>query len=163
MSSRTTPMTKSTDTEKRERLIEANPDEIPSETDLLWISRIRKLSEDSLKTLEEGAKSIMTGCTLFITVYAFILSEAQDKSRVATNAPLVFAAPLVFLALSMISAVLVVLPLRRYETNEGSVTGAKDAWLDIAGRKYWALWIALIFLTLGLLWLIAALVICLRC
>jgi hypothetical protein len=126
-----------------------NPDEIPTEIDKRWLSRMRKLSEDSIKSLEEGAKHVMTACTFFITVYAFVMSDASRRSDMVDRTPVVFAAPLVLFASSMVSAVFALLPLR-YRTNLVSVTRAKDTWLKIVNDKSRALWIAVSFLILGL-------------
>ena len=140
-----------------EPAIGGDPSEIPTKDDMRWLARMSQLSEDSLKSLEEGAKSLMTACSFFITVYAFIFSEAKDKSEMVTDYPLLFAAPLGFFALAMLSALFVLIPLR-YETNEYSVTKARDTWTKIAEDKYRTLLIAVVFTAVGFLALFIALV-----
>lgn len=159
-------MTKSTSAQRNQDVV--NPqsiqasagsvDEIPSLADKLWLTRIRKLSESSFKACEEGAKGIMTACTFFITVYSFLLSDAQEKSQVVRSSSWLFATPVLFLGVSLITAVMVLIPLR-YDASEVSVTKAKRTWENALNDKYRAIWISFICLALGLISLGAVLVV----
>ena len=133
-------------------------DDVLTDEDRLWLDLARKLVEDSTKSLEEGAKQVMTACTFFITVYAFILSEASDRSAMSSETPLLFAAPLVLFSLSMVSAVVALVPFR-YRVVLSSITGAEATWSKITRDKSQAVRIAITFLVFGLSAFVATLVV----
>lgn len=122
---------------------------IPSQMDLFWIESIKGLSKDSLRSMEEGAKGLLTACSLLVTVYIYIISNyLNSQNHFEFSSIVLFCLPIFFFILSIFSSIMVLYP-SKYQVNLYSPLQCKKT-LEKIGRRNcrWMRW-ALILLIFG--------------
>lgn len=134
-------------------------DNIPSAMDLHWIESFKNLSKSSIKAMEEGAKGLLTACSLLVTVYIFFISSYLKISiRYEFWDIVLYCLPILLLILSIITGAMVFYP-NEYKVNLYSPQKCKKIIEHIGERKKkWMRW-SLILLALGGITLILVIVI----
>ncbi len=124
-------------------------DNIPSKMDLFWIESIKGLSKDSLRSMEGGAKGLLTACSLLATVYIYVISNYfNTQIHFEFCSIVMFCLPIFFFILSIFSSIMVLYP-NKYKVNLYSPLQCKKT-LEKIGRRNsrWLRW-ALILLIFG--------------
>jgi hypothetical protein len=135
----------------------SDPQSIVDETREFWREMARNTVKNSSTAIEETAKHLIgiTGILEGLYFHAITFADLQGSvSGLLTM--LAYLAPLIFWLFSLVSAGLVFFP-RVFETNINSSEAGKTMHEEVVPRKYLFLILSLIWLVVGILFLIIAL------
>ena len=127
-------------------------DDVPSEMELYWIQCLKDLSKESIKSLDEGAKGILTASSLILTVYIFLISSLIKNNITFINSTsiAISLSPILFLIFAIISSVWIFYPDNN-KVNFYSAKDSKNALEKISRRKSSWMKFSLFLLFLGVI------------
>jgi hypothetical protein len=147
-------------TQKNEHLIEV-PGALVSSLDKFWLEAARGTVKESIGSLEEAAKQLITAVTLLQGIYFAAISFSDVKKTIDVQGTfgwlriLLFVAPIIFWLICLILAVKVFKP-ETYKTNLSSPDLAKETLTNIVQYKKEKLDQAYSMLLIGFIPLIGA-------
>ncbi len=108
-----------------------------SNEDKIWLERMKNLTTDSIKSVEEAAKQLIAMITVMQGIYAAVLAFSGIKRIPEDNliAALFYALPIVLWLLSLFFA-LNVFKSRKYQHYSNSPDSCKETFNKIANYKY---------------------------
>jgi hypothetical protein len=129
----------------------------PSADDLKWLELMDAARKDSLRSIEDAAKQLIGLDGIISGIYygAVTFSKLPPAALAGTNR-VVFAAPVALWLVSLVAAVLVLMP-RAYAYNPHSPDEARDAYTRIVATKDTRLKIALWLFVASIIALLVAL------
>ena len=129
----------------------------PSQEDLKWLELMDAARRDSLRSIEDAAKQLIGLDGIISGIYygAVTFSNLPPAALVGANR-IVFAAPVALWLISLIAAVLVLMP-RAYAYNPHSPDDARDAYTRIVATKDTRLKVALWLFVASIIALLIAL------
>lgn len=124
------------------------PDPNLEEGRRFWRELGRGLVSESIKTVDETARQIITVTGLLEGLYFHAISFSDLRSQLTGLDKLIYIAPLALLLVSLVAAFAVFFP-DRYRVNIFSSTGSKETFEAIVRSKLFAMRVAAAFLILG--------------
>jgi len=140
----------------------ADPQSVVDETREFWREMARDVVKNSPAAIEETAKQLIGIAGILEGLYFHAIAFTDLRGKVTDFWPLVaYLAPLIFWLFSLMAAGLVFFP-RAYRVNINSSEAAKRLHEDVVPRKYLCLVLSLVWLVVGVVFLIVALAFYLR-
>ena len=124
------------------------PDANLEEARSFWRETGRELVRESIKSLDETARQIITVAGILEGLYFHAISFSDIRGAVSGSSTWLYLLPLVILLISLVSAFAVFFP-DRYRINILSSTGSQAIYEAIVSSKLLAMRIAAVFLILG--------------
>ena len=135
----------------------ADPKSMVDNTREFWRELACETVKNSATAIEETAKQLIGIAGILEGLYFHAIAFADIRGQVSGLLPmLAYLAPLIFWLFSLVSAGLVFFP-RMYRININSSEAAKKMHEDMVPRKYLFLILSLVWLVVGMLFLIVAL------
>ena len=124
------------------------PDPNLEEARAFWRETGRELVKESIKTIDETARQIITVAGILEGLYFHAISFSDIRGVLAGGTLVIYTLPLALLVLSLITAFIVFFP-EHYRLNILSSTGSKAAYEDIIKKKLLYMRLAAVLLVLG--------------
>ncbi len=113
-----------------------------------WRENAQRLVGESIPTIEEVAKQLITVNSILEGIYFAAITFSEIKPVLTASVAAIYLAPILFWLLSLIFAVLTLSP-KSYAININSSQDAKDRYSEIVSRKYRWLTLSEVFLILS--------------
>lgn len=133
------------------------PDPNIEETRQFWRETGRELVRESIKSIDETARQVITVAGILEGLYFHAISFSNIRGQMVDGAIYIFLAPLVLLMVSLVAAFSVFFP-ERYRINILSSQGSQATYEAIVKSKLLAMRVATVFLLLGIGGIIVAMV-----
>jgi hypothetical protein len=141
-----------------ERLIKPpEPDSLLEETRTFWRETGKTLVRESISTIDKTAKQIIGVVGILEGLYFHAITYTDLRGKVTGDALWSYLAPIVLLLISLCAALIVFFP-DRSRLNFNSSEASKLVYERAVRSKLWALRIASIFLVLGVIGLLLAVI-----
>jgi hypothetical protein len=126
------------------------PDPNLEEARAFWRETGRELVKESIKTIDETARQIITVAGILEGLYfhAISFSDMRQQGALAGGTLVIYTLPLALLVFSLITAFIVFFP-EHYRLNILSSTGSKAAYEEIIKKKLLYMRLAAVLLILG--------------
>lgn len=127
-----------------------------SNLDTFWIETMRKLAQESTKSIEDAAKQLIAIISLLQTIYFAAVSFSSLKSSLNSKDPLMvllFLSPIALWLISLALAILVFIP-KSYDTNLESPSQSASTFKEIVSFKQKVLFGSYLVLIAGFLMLL---------
>jgi hypothetical protein len=135
----------------------ADPQSAVDETYKFWREIARETVKNSATSVEETAKQLITVIGILEGLYFHAITFGDLKGKITELLPLLtYLSPLIFWLFALIAASLVLFP-RAYTLNINSSEAAKKLHEEAIPRKYLFLVLSLVWMVIGMLFLIIAL------
>lgn len=136
--------------------------------DDFWLQTVQDTIKQSITSLEEAAKQLIGAITLVVGIYFAAISFSGLKKAISPEGSAawlqvaLFVSPIVIWLICLFFAIRVFKPEDHYKTNLESPDMARDVYLEIVAYKHGELQKAYLFLLIGFIPLVAAVVYFLR-
>ena len=126
------------------------PDPNLEEARAFWRQTGRELVKESIKTVDETARQIITVTGILVGLYfhAISFSDIRQDGALSGGTLLIYILPLALLVFSLVAAFLVFFP-ERYRINILSSAGSQKVYEDIVRNKLFFMRLAAVLLMLG--------------
>lgn len=132
------------------------PPVISPEPNPFWKENAKNLVSESIATVEEVAKQLITVNSALEAVYFTAITFSDIKGNLTYLTGAIYLSPVLLWLLSLVFAVLVLSP-KKYAININSSSDSKERFIEIVTRKYLMLKWSELFLILSFVALFAAL------
>ncbi len=132
------------------------PPVISPEPNPFWKENAKNLVSESIATVEEVAKQLITVNSALEAVYFTAITFSDIKGNLTYLTGVIYLSPVLLWLLSLVFAVLVLSP-KNYAININSSSDSKERFIEIVSKKHLMLKWSELFLILSFVALFAAL------